>query len=102
MKASSESGECASLISRVSVDVFEVADWPAMGSVLCATARAILAATSRREDPGRRRKKRHRRKNVRYMRPGGFRNASLAYRAAADKRSAKDAKTHTNIHEKSS
>jgi hypothetical protein len=29
MKASSESGECASLISRVSVVVFEVA-WPVM------------------------------------------------------------------------
>src|SRR6266853_1256303 len=38
MKASSESGECASLISRVSVVVFEVA-WPVMGwSFLCAAA----------------------------------------------------------------
>src|SRR5947209_1847557 len=33
MKASSESGECASLISRVSVDVLE-AVWPDIGSIL--------------------------------------------------------------------
>src|SRR5256885_9138266 len=33
MNASSESGECASLISWVSVDVLEIAGWPAMGEV---------------------------------------------------------------------
>src|SRR5258708_21545654 len=31
MKASSESGECASLISTVSFSVFEAACWPDMG-----------------------------------------------------------------------
>src|SRR5207244_9183046 len=31
MKASSESGECASLISTVSFSVFEAACWPGMG-----------------------------------------------------------------------
>src|SRR6267154_6871210 len=58
MKASSESGECASLISRVSVKIFDVA-WPVMGwSFLYAAApdcpaRSVQNFTKRYASPRR-------------------------------------------------
>src|SRR5260370_37112924 len=52
MKASSESGECASLISTVSFSVFEAVCWPDMGLSVSSSAatragRVILSASAK-------------------------------------------------------
>src|SRR6266446_10067629 len=52
MKASSESGECASLISTVSFSVFEAVCWPDMGLSVSSSAatragRVILSAAAK-------------------------------------------------------